>query len=254
VSTFLDFYAHAGPQSLAAIWSLDQPGYPQYTSWISDGRGNVTWRGMGGDVHDTECWRVVDDRILCTGFGPGWSTEPAWSGVMVRAEVVDMVSGAVFALPAGPGIVHYYAPALMTAGPIRTRNWCRIDGTLPMYFENEIHPGEKATNPCWHGGATTLDVIRERAVWWDANGGWVWGEGTAPFDAAGKPQVPSLRIRHEVTLAKGIGVWTLTDELAKVRAGCYSAWAWRGAKAAQIGPPSPSALALAAPAPLRRKP
>jgi hypothetical protein len=227
MATLLEYFAHAQPRKLGSrlVW-ISKPEGGVITQWVSDGKGNVTWIAADGDVGDTEHWRVRNGWIMVDGFSSDWGNgTPAYGGTILRAEIEDIASGAWCELPPSPA-VHYYSPYLLPAHPWRMRNWARVDGTILMYWETDLYPGVRAENPVWYEGKQTREVIRQQEVWWDANGGWVRGSGSPPFDAAGKPIRPTVTKMYEVTIARDIGLWTGKDLATGGAYGAYSVWQW----------------------------
>lgn len=222
MASMRDYYPHCY-QRLGAIWSLGSPPAP-YSSYFADGEGNVTWRSADGrEVYQTEHWRVFDGFVNCTGFSPGWGDgEPEYKARIIRAVMTDLETGASVELPAQAGIAHYYAPFLVPAGPWQIDNWFEIDG-VKAFFRNVLTPGVVATNRFWYGADQTRTCIKEAASWW-SDGEWVQATGTSPYDPEGRPIVPAVANTFWVTLARGIGVWTLRDEAANLDAGVYSIW------------------------------
>ena len=226
MSALIEYFAHAQSRKMAARWDWEDNLGP-LSSWASDGKGNVTFRDpVTGEGQSTECWRVQYDWLVCTGFAPGWATEPIYTGDCIKAQIEDINTGLVAECAPAQGVVHYYAPHLVPNAPWRLRHWVLLGGDVPTYYEADFYPGETAVNKCWHSGPVSLPVIRQREVWWDARGGWVRGTGTSPFDANGAPIVPTVTKQFEVTLAKNVGVFTLWDMQKNQRAGCWNCWEW----------------------------
>jgi hypothetical protein len=215
-ATLPEYFIHVLPQQRAGmlVWQDTR----QYTSqWVTYLNGDVAWGDPNKWQPSYEHMFVRDGWLLIQGFDK-------YEASCTQAEVEDINSGIRYPLTCRGG--HYYSPMLVPRDPWRMRVWGLIAGTRKFYWESDFFTAETAFNPCWFEGAQTKDVIRQLDSWWDEPAGWVRATGTSPYDSAGRPVRPTVTKLWEVTLAKGVGPWTILDKASGRRVCAYSSWPW----------------------------
>ncbi len=217
-ATLPEYFIHVLPGQRAGmlVW-LDTR---QWTSqWITHSNGDVQWRDPNTSLPGSfEHMFVRDGYLLIQGFDQ-------WDASCTMAEIEDLNSGVRYPLTCRGG--HYYSPMLVPRDPWRMRVWGLIAGTRKFYWESDFFTAETAFNACWYEGAQTRDVIRQLDSWWTKDEGWVRSTADRePFDLAGNPVRPTVKKLWEITLAKGVGPWTITDKASGRKMCAYSRWDW----------------------------
>lgn len=222
------YLLHMAPGRHAGMLVWDTPGHEWLSMWVSDGTGQAAWRNPStGQTNSVEHWRDGrDGYIYVDGYSDKFDVGVQFTSDCMLVQIIDLESGVYFQPPCAKGQIYF--PALMPRGPWRLRFWGALAGTSRFYYEADFFPGEKATNNCWYEGPKTVDVLRQREVWYDSNGGWVRGTGNkSPFNAQGLPQDVQTTKTFEITLAKGYGTgWTGTDLATGQKFCLYSVWSW----------------------------
>lgn len=216
-ATLPEYFVHVLPGQRAGmlVW---QDTRQQTSQWVSYPNGDVAWGDPNKWQPSLEHMRVLDGYLTIAGFDQ-------WTADCIQAEIEDINSGVRYPLTCRGG--HYYSPMLIPRDPWRVRVWGLIAGTRKFYWEADFFATETAFNACWYEGAQTKDVIRQDDSWWDDQAGWVRATGSNPYDAVGKPVRPTVTKLWEVTLARGVGPWTILDKASGRRMCAVSTWAWR---------------------------
>jgi hypothetical protein len=224
------FWVHMAPQKQAALF-VGQTTGAWFSEWVSDGTGAAMWRNpTSGVATGVEHWTLRDGWLVLTGYSNDFGAVQ-WPADCVRAEIEDVQTGATAPLTCRGG--QQYVPFLIPRDPWRIRIWGVIANSSRFYWEAEFTPGQSVTDSCYYSGPITRDAIVQREVWWDSTGGgpkhdgWAEGTGTAPFDASGKPVVPTVTYGVETTVAKGEGVLTHKDLATGLAMCLYSRWDWQ---------------------------
>ena len=213
--TLPEFYIHLQGKRQAGmlVW---QDTRQWVSEWVGYANGDVEWldpnTGQRGSV-EHQIFR--DGFFVITGFDQ-------WPADCTKAEIEDINTGTVYPLTCSKG--HFYSPLIVPKDPWRIRVWGLIAGNRKFYWQSDFFPGETVTNPCWFQGPITREVIRQKDSWWDEVQGWVRATGSLPFEG-NKPVRPTVQSLWEVTVAKGLGVFTTKG--ADGRVAClYSVWSW----------------------------
>jgi hypothetical protein len=211
----LDYMPHASGQHLAGM--LVRQDSRQWASmWVAYDNGMLEWRDPNTGHGNFEFMSVRNGWIYLDRLDQ-------WAITCQRAELEDINSGTTVDVTCDKG--HPYVPLLLPRDPFRVRVWGKVGGQ-PFYWQSDFYPGERMQNDCWYQGSQTLEVTRQKDSWWSMSSGWVRATGTLPYDAAGRPQRPAVDNKYEVTLAKGIGVWTINDMTSGQKFCAYSTWRW----------------------------
>ena len=218
MASLSEYYIHMQGKQHAGMLAWGDT--KQFTSlWVGYKNGDVEWldpnTGKRGSVeHQIQ----RDGFFVLTGFDQ-------WSADATQAEMFDIGTSAIYPLVPKGG--HQYSPLLVPRDPWGMRVWGKIaGGPRRFYWQSEFYPGYQASNPAWYQGPIQRETIRQLDAWWDSIEGWVRAKGDqAPFDAAGNPIRPRVTSQWEVTVAKGLGVFTTKGPDGRV-AGLYSVWDW----------------------------
>lgn len=217
-ATLGDYYAHVVPGQRAGmlVW---QDTLEWTSEWISHPNGDVQWLDPHEPPGSFEQMTVRDGYLVLLGF------EHRYSADCTLAEIEDINSAVRYPITCRGG--HYYSPMLLPRDPWRMRMWGTIAGGRRFYWQSDFYPGEQAFNACWFEGAQSREVVRQLDSWWSEPEGWVRATGGPPFDAAGRPVRPAVSSTYEITLAKGVGPWTIRDKSVGRDRCAYSMWSWQ---------------------------
>ena len=213
-ATLAEYMPHASGDHVAGML-IKRDSREWASMWVSYGKGMLEWRDPAAKVGNFEFMSWRDGWLFLDKLDQ-------WPIRCIKAEIE--IAGIVLPAPCDKG--HPYSPANVLRDPIIMRAWIDVGGQK-AYWQSEFIPGVQTFNPCWYQGERTVETILQRDSWWSANGGWVRATGTPPYDAQGRPRRPVVTNAYEVTLAKGVGVWTINDIGNNVQFCAYSTWSWQ---------------------------